>query len=152
MVFFWITMIKIPIFHPASSNYMNYIKLGLAFIVQLIIGFPYTKNFYFEVFKWRRVGMNTLVSLSNLLSFFYSLYIVILNALGHYEIRQTFFEVGVSIITILMIGDLISNKLRKNINNDFDLMNNIVPDHAHLIIKIKTYLIFKLTKLKKMIY
>lgn len=55
-----------------NSTYMKILMCVTVFIVQFIFGRDYYKNSYKEIFKWRTLGMNTLISSLTIVSFIYS--------------------------------------------------------------------------------
>ncbi|MDE7088081.1 MAG: HAD-IC family P-type ATPase, partial [Malacoplasma sp.] len=97
-------------------------------IVQFVFGRKYYINAYKEIFKWRNLGMNTLIALSTGISFIYSFVLMIIkftikdSSLNNID---TMYESGAVIITILMIGDLITDKIRKQANKDLSNLEHL---------------------------
>ncbi|WP_027119546.1 heavy metal translocating P-type ATPase [[Mycoplasma] testudinis] len=123
--------------NSVSSHALNNPYMGLVFatIVQFIIGRNFYILMYKEIIKWHRLGMNTLIGLSSLLAYAWSLYILIsselgVQGLGHENGFSYFFEVGTSIITFLLIGESISKFLRKRVNKDVTSVLELQSPHA----------------------
>lgn len=132
-------------FNGATAVFLNIVwnpifGLIVATIVQFILGFSYYKKMYYEIFKWKRLGMNTLVGISTILAYVWSLYqlsdaIVNQNFKGDMfdplfiESQTTFmyfFEVGATLITILLIGNLITKLLKKKLSKDINYINKLL--------------------------
>lgn len=106
-----------------------------AILVQFVFGRHYYINSYKEIFKWKTLGMNTLVSVSTLVSFLYSFVLMFLKFFdvkdfSHYD---TMFESGATIITISMIGDLITETIRKKASDDLVNLELLKQQFAYVI-------------------
>ncbi|MDE5841470.1 MAG: cation-translocating P-type ATPase, partial [Malacoplasma sp.] len=91
-------------------------------------------NAYKEIFKWKNLGMNTLIALSTGVSFFYSFVIMIIIFLNNNNLGiDTMYESGAVIITILMIGDLITDKIRKQANKDLSNLEHLQDNYVYVV-------------------
>lgn len=88
---------------------------------------------FHEIFKLKRIGMSTLITISTWVAFFYSTYLLIDQTItlvntGINPHIMTFFEVGATIIAIVNLGEFISayikSKSQKDIDQIFKLQNN----------------------------
>lgn len=109
---------------PAAISLNNQImQLVFAIIIQFYIGRSFYVLMYKELFKWHRLGMNTLVGVSSLFAFAWSLYVFISSYTSSIELSHSngygsFFEIGSTIITFLLIGQTISDYLKVKVNRD----------------------------------
>lgn len=109
---------------PAAISLNNQImQLVFAIIIQFYIGRSFYVLMYKELFKWHRLGMNTLVGISSLFAFAWSLYVFISSYTSSIELSHSngygsFFEIGSTIITFLLIGQTISDYLKVKVNRD----------------------------------
>lgn len=109
---------------PAAISLNNQImQLIFAIIIQFYIGRSFYVLMYKELFKWHRLGMNTLVGISSLFAFAWSLYVFISSYTSSIELSHdngygSFFEIGSTIITFLLIGQAISDYLKVKVNRD----------------------------------
>ncbi|MDE5545653.1 MAG: cation-translocating P-type ATPase, partial [Malacoplasma sp.] len=79
-------------------------------------------------------GMNTLIALSTGISFFYSFVIMIIIFLNNNNLGiDTMYESGAVIITILMIGDLITDKIRKQANKDLSSLEHLQNNYVYVV-------------------
>ncbi|WP_342263231.1 MULTISPECIES: cation-translocating P-type ATPase [unclassified Spiroplasma] len=144
----WISMGKV---NPLAVYFGNpIIQLMLASIVQFILGFNFYKAWYQELFQQRRVGMYSLIILSSLVAFIYSIYLIVLmlqyspygkehiiglfQGISHQQLmnymmidnkfQHMYFEIGASIIAFVLVGDTISQIVRNRaIDGLQDLMS-----------------------------
>ncbi|MDE6082516.1 MAG: HAD-IC family P-type ATPase, partial [Malacoplasma sp.] len=117
-----------------NSYPVQIIMAIFAIIVQFIFGRKYYINAYKEIFKWKNLGMNTLIALSTGVSFFYSFVIMIIIFLNNNNLGiDTMYESGAVIITILMIGDLITDKIRKQANKDLSNLEHLQDNYVYVV-------------------
>ncbi|MDE7100101.1 MAG: hypothetical protein K2N99_02615, partial [Malacoplasma sp.] len=111
-----------------NSYPVQIIMAIFSIIVQFVFGRKYYINAYKEVFKWRNLGMNTLIALSTGISFIYSFVLMIIKFTikdSSLNSIDTMYESGAVIITILMIGDSITDKIRKQANKDLSNLEHL---------------------------
>lgn len=115
---------------------MFYTKLHLpigykwyVFFCAAIVIFYFGKAYYLwcfhEIFKLKKIGMSTLITISTWLSFFYSAYILISETIQYSHAIapshiMTFFEIGATIIAIVNLGEFISMKIKSKSQKDID--------------------------------
>jgi Cu+-exporting ATPase len=92
-----------------------------------IIGFKYFKLLYYELFKWKRFGMNAIIVLSTQVSFWYSLYQCI--------VGQSLIVVEASIFTILFLetGDIVRELMQGKAASDLKNLYALQPKFAHVL-------------------
>lgn len=97
----------------------GYFQLSLASVIQFYFGRKFYLGSYTELIKHKWPGMNSLIAIGSLISYFFSIFLIIQNQNHH-----LLFEAGCSIIVIVLIGDLISDYVQsKAINGLENLMN-----------------------------
>ncbi|PAF55152.1 heavy metal translocating P-type ATPase [Mycoplasmopsis agassizii] len=121
--------------HPALLVYMAI----TSFWIQFWLGRSYYVNSYNEIFKWKNLGMNTLIASSTLIAWFYSFILMILKFVyAEHNIQimtmEVAFEAGAVIIMILLSGDLISNVIRKKSISDLTALESLRATQAYKII------------------
>ncbi|WP_368486695.1 heavy metal translocating P-type ATPase [Spiroplasma sp. DGKH1] len=121
----------IPVF-PFTYLTNPWLQLVLATIVIVYPGRGYYKNMYNEIFRWHQLGMNTLIGLGTLLAYGYSIYLIITPQ--HYHL---FFETAATIITILLIGNFVSNRIQKKVSQGIEQIVTLKADEANLVDKNK---------------
>ncbi|WP_368486811.1 heavy metal translocating P-type ATPase [Spiroplasma sp. DGKH1] len=82
-------------------------------VVLVYPGFYYYKSMFNELFRWRTIGMYTLIGIGSLIAYAYSIYLVFDNP-NHYHL---FFETAAAIITILLIGDTINASVQHKVTS-----------------------------------
>ncbi len=120
------------------TAFLNGPILGLcvATVVQFAIGRKFYVFMFKEIFVWRRLGMNTLIGVSSLFAYAWSLYAAIdgwanpQNAMPHDQGFSYFFEIGTTIVTFMLIGQAVSAALRKRAARDMDAVTKIQVKRA----------------------
>lgn len=97
----------------------------LCSIVTWTCGYSFFILAYKEIFKWHRLGMNTLIAVASLVAYFYSFYPLILNTINYSKNLMGFHNFDFShtaamIVTIVKAGDTISDKLKAKSTNDIE--------------------------------
>lgn len=104
-----------------------YIQWALASVIQFYIG----RNFYVGAYnglKMKVLGMDFLIVLGSLVSYIYSIIIILL---GNSD--EVFFEVSALIITIVLIGKYIESKAQNQTTKEVDLLLDLAPKKATVI-------------------
>ena len=106
-------------------------------IVVILSGWSYFKTSYKEIFKWHRPGMSTLVAVACLVSYFYSFYPLIANTIDYaHHVKDhellDFFDSAAMIVSIIKIGDTISDKLKLRTNDDLEAVASLQVEDALL--------------------
>lgn len=125
---------------------MFYSKLHLpieykwyVFVCAAIVIFYFGRTYYLwcfhEIFKLKKIGMSTLITISTWLSFFYSTYILISETIQYaHSVPQqhimTFFEIGATIIAIVNLGEFISMKIKSRSQKDIDQIFKLQVDKS----------------------
>lgn len=127
--------ISIKIDTILNGAYMQIFMCIAAFFVQFIFGIEYYKNSYKEIFKWKALGMNTLIASSTLISFIYSFVLMFLKIFHPHQFHHyhSMFESGATIIMVSMIGDLITESIRKKANSDFNYLESFIDPYVFVI-------------------
>ncbi|QBQ08188.1 copper-transporting ATPase [Spiroplasma gladiatoris] len=102
----------------------NYFLFTIAIISTYLFGFKYIKKAYFELFKWKKTGMNFLVFLSTQTSIFYSIYQLVMNQ------TLDLIEASIFINFFLKTGDLITERLNNVVAKDLKTILSIQPKEA----------------------
>lgn len=105
----------------------NWLVLIAASILQFYIGRRYYKAAYSGV-KNKVMGMDFLVVFSTTLTYFYSLYLLIM----YHGEQQLYFESSGLIITIVLIGKTIEDRVNRQTNDLVDKLNDLVSDEVKL--------------------
>lgn len=154
---FWISMGK---YNPLSVSLGNpLIQLFLAIFIQFILGFHFYKYLYIEWFKNKHLGMYTLIILSSFTAFTYSIYLIFLmwknspyvnehilglfqgvsiDELKEYMLKDNnyhhmYFEVGVSIVTFVLLGNTISQIIQQRAVDGLENLVSLQVKKAILI-------------------
>ncbi|MGL4951285.1 MAG: heavy metal translocating P-type ATPase [Mycoplasma sp.] len=133
--------------HGEWSSGFEWYSLFATVIVQFGFGYQFYIWSYEEIFKYKRLGMCTLISLSTLISFAWSLWLFIysrtgglldFNNDGHAD-YMSFFEIGASIVSFALMGEFITTHLQKTVKNDIQSLIKLQSDKAwHYNPKTKT--------------
>lgn len=111
--------------------------LPLCFINTYIIGWKYIERTYYEIFKWKRIGMNFLIFLSTQLSIIFSLIqiIVLLNSktLSEEGLSLSLIEVPIFVIIFVQIGDQINDYIKSKIGSDLKKIQSLQPKNAFIL-------------------
>ena len=126
-----------------SHKIMNFIESDViqimmaitSIIVQFLFGRKYYINAFKEIFKWKSLGMNTLIALSTLVSFLYSFVLMFIKFFNRIDFNniQTMYESGAVIITIAMIGDLVVDNIWKKANSDLTNLEKLKEPYVYLV-------------------
>ncbi|MEG2974446.1 MAG: cation-translocating P-type ATPase, partial [Malacoplasma sp.] len=109
------------------------------FICAAVVIFYFGRSYYLwsfhEIFKLRRIGMATLITISTWLSFFYSTYILIDETIQFVKFNNvmhimSFFEIGTTIIAIVNLGEFISMKIKNKSQKDIDQIFKLQVDKS----------------------
>ncbi len=135
--------------------------LIVSLFISFYIGLNYFKKTYYEWFKWKTIGMNTLISTTVTISLVWSLYILIDNSIkfGFNEIISLdfisnekyiyFFEIPCTLITILKIGEWINMFLKHKLNRDSEAIKNLAStEFNYYDIKTKNITLKNIKELK----
>lgn len=122
------------------KNIFEWYSLFATVIVQFGFGYQFYIYAYEEIFKYRKIGMSTLIVLSSTISFIWSLGLFSTLQSGNsldfnndmHSDYLSFFEVGASITTFALLGEYISDFLHKNVNNDIHALIKLQVDKALL--------------------
>ena len=110
-----------------KSTITDYILLGLATLVQLILGKPFYTKFYYSLIKRKFFTINTLVVLSTTIAYIYS----IISMITGQELR--FFEASASVLTIFTIGEYLENKVLYSTSESIMKLIALKPKTAMVI-------------------
>ncbi|AOG61058.1 copper-transporting ATPase [Spiroplasma helicoides] len=130
LIVFWILSLLVAIAmiinHFSKSIYVDifynkYFLFIFGLIATYIIGKKYIKNTYYEVFKWKRIGMNLLIFISTQSAFLFSIYQLIVNQFPE------LIEVCIFVILFVLTGDTINDMLRKVISSDLKSLTTLQP-------------------------
>ena len=87
-------------------------------------GYTFFIKAYKEIFKWRRPGMSTLVTVASLVAYFYSFYPLITNTISYanngHDHQMDFFDTSAMIVVIIKFGESITGKLKLRTNDDLE--------------------------------
>ncbi|QGS52429.1 heavy metal translocating P-type ATPase [Spiroplasma tabanidicola] len=127
----WI-IISMFLHNKTDNTYINvghnrYFLLSLGLFSTYIFGYKYIKRCYFEIFKWKKLGMNFLVFLSTQTAICFSIYQFIINE------NLDLIEVTIFVSLFLQTGDLINDKLKSFIATDLKNILSIQPKKVLLI-------------------
>ncbi|WP_160162154.1 heavy metal translocating P-type ATPase [Malacoplasma penetrans] len=127
--------VSVNIDNVLNSAYMQIIMCIAAFFVQFVFGVEYYTNSYKEIFKWKALGMNTLIASSTLISFIYSFVLMFLKIFHPHQFHHyhSMFESGATIIMVSMIGDLITESIRKKANSDFNDLETFIDQYVFVL-------------------
>ncbi|OYD26647.1 Cu+-exporting ATPase [Mycoplasma testudineum] len=114
--------------HPALLIYM----LIAATYIQFWVGYNYYSLMYKELFIWKSLGMNTLVGMSTLVAYLYSVVVMIMR-FSNLQLAfqmEIAFEAGALIIMILLSGDKIADFIRNKSISDLDALEKLKSRNA----------------------
>lgn len=122
------------------KNIFEWYSLFATVIVQFGFGYQFYIYAYEEVFKYKKIGMSTLIVLSSTISFIWSLGLFATLQSGNnldfnndmHSDYLSFFEVGASITAFALLGEYVSDFLHKNVNNDIHALIKLQVDKAFL--------------------
>ncbi|AJQ45564.1 haloacid dehalogenase [Ureaplasma diversum] len=124
------------LFDLKGSVIYNWTIFAISIFVVFGLGFNFFRDAFYEIFKWKRLGMNILISLSTFIGFAYSVYITIdltisfANASGLNHHKSGFFETVCMIVATMNVGSLVNDRIKLKANQDVKALNNL---------QIKTY-------------
>lgn len=113
----------------------------IAFVFATVVIFYFGKEFYkwsfLEIFKYKMVGMNTLVTLSSFFAYTYSTYLLIYKTIHFANTKQvlhimSFYEVSATIISIVNAGEYIAGKIKEKSNQDILKLSSLMVPNALL--------------------
>lgn len=110
-----------------ESTIKDYILLGLATIVQSILGKPFYTKFYYSIMQRKFLTINTLVVLSTTIAYIYS----IISMITGQEVR--FFEASASVLTIFTIGEYLESKVLQSTSESIKKLLALKPKTASVI-------------------
>jgi P-type Cu+ transporter len=103
-----IPLVIIETFYHESATITDYILLGLATPVQLILGKPFYTKFYYSIIRRKFFTINSLVVMSTTIAYIYSL----ISMVTGQELR--FFEASASVLTIFTIGEYLESRVMQS--------------------------------------
>ncbi|WP_027123956.1 heavy metal translocating P-type ATPase [Mycoplasmoides pirum] len=138
---FWLILGHILMLAIPNNNFTLFLNdpifgFVIATFVQFFIGRKFYLLMFKEIFKWHRLGMNTLIGTSSLFAYVWSVYALIYslvtnsNDISHHNGFMYFFEIGTTIITFLLIGNYISDFLKSKVNKDINKVLEIQTPFA----------------------
>jgi len=122
-----IPLVIIEIFYHESTTITDYILLGLATPVQLILGKPFYTKFYYSLLRKKFFTINALVVLSTTIAYLYS----IISMVTGQEIR--FFEASASVLTIFTIGEYLETKVLQSTSESLKKLIALKPKATTVI-------------------
>ena len=115
-----------------NITYEEVFTLILATPVQFISGARFYRDAYFSV-KTRRLGMGFLIAMGTSAAYFYSIFIIIYNALLSPEERlHQFFETSALLITFVILGKYLESKAKAHTSKAIANLAQLPPDEAVL--------------------
>ncbi len=117
--------------------YYDWLAFAIATIVIFYFGKEYYKWCIIEIFKYKSIGMSTLITLSTSVSYVYSTYLLIYKTVifartGNLPHIMSFYEVGATIIAIVNAGEYIAKKIRDKSNQDINNLSLLLVPKAIL--------------------
>ncbi len=122
-----VPLVIIETFYHESATITDYILLGLATPVQLILGKPFYTKFYYSIIRKKFFTINTLVVLSTTIAYIYS----IISMITGQEIR--FFEASASVLTIFTIGEYLESRVLQSTSESIKKLIALKPKTATVI-------------------
>ena len=122
-----IPLVIIETFYHESATITDYILLGLATPVQLILGKPFYTKFYYSLIQRKFFTINTLVVLSTTIAYIYS----IISMVTGQELR--FFEASASVLTIFTIGEYLESRVLQSTSDSIKKLIALKPKTAMVI-------------------
>ena len=115
----------------------DWIAFLLASVVIFVFGYVYYKYCFLEIFKWKQLGMNTLITLGVFSGYLYSVYLLIYKTVVFVNNQKvlnimSFFEVSATIIAIVNVGEYISLKIKNKSNQDINNLSKLLIPTANL--------------------
>ncbi len=107
-------------------QYRGIILLVLATIVQFGVGYKFYRGTYYAL-RTRSLDVDVLITLSTTLAYFYSVYEVFVGG-------QTFFEASTTVITIVLIGEIIEELSRGRTSFAVQELLSLMPKSARIIV------------------
>ncbi|MGL4590113.1 MAG: heavy metal translocating P-type ATPase [Mycoplasmatales bacterium] len=112
----------------------QYLQLVIATIVQFYIGFVFYKSAYHSA-KQKVLGMDFLIVLGSTAAYLYSVIVIVESNLSQMPLHYPlFFEVGATVITVVLIGKLLEEKAKAKSNDYLDSMLKYVELNANLVL------------------
>ncbi|MGL4948171.1 MAG: heavy metal translocating P-type ATPase [Mycoplasma sp.] len=126
--------------HSNWSSDFEWYSLFATIVVQFGFGYQYYVWTYEEIFKYKKIGMCTLISISTIISFIWSIALFILTRVGStldfngdmHSDYSSFFEIGASIISFALLGEYITSNLQKTVNNDLHSLIKLQAEKAFI--------------------
>ena len=122
-----IPLVIIETFYHESFTITDYILLGLATPVQLILGRPFYTKFYYTVIRRKFFTINTLVVMSTTIAYVYSL----ISMITGQELR--FFEASAAVLTIFTIGEYLESRAMQSTSDSIKKLIALKPKTAMVI-------------------
>lgn len=115
----------------------DWIAFLFASVVIFVFGYAYYKYCFLEIFKWKQLGMNTLITLGVFSGYLYSVYLLIYKTVVFVNNQKvlnimSFFEVSATIIAIVNVGEYISLKIKNKSNQDINNLSKLLIPTANL--------------------
>ncbi|WPL38369.1 heavy metal translocating P-type ATPase [Malacoplasma iowae] len=119
---------------PFWFEWFSFLLCTFAFFT---CGYAFFKYFYYEVFKWHSIGMNTLITIASVVAYVYSCYQIIANTISFANNTATnhtydFSHTAAMIVVIVKVGENISNHLRKKTTNDLKRISELQVQDCYL--------------------
>ncbi|MGL4952099.1 MAG: heavy metal translocating P-type ATPase [Mycoplasma sp.] len=126
--------------HHAWSSQFEWYSLFATVIVQFGFGYQFYVWSFQEIFKYKKLGMCTLIALSTIISFVWSLWLFSYSRSGGmldfnndmHSDYMSFFEIGASIISFALMGEFITNNMQKTVKNDIQSLVKLQAQKAFL--------------------
>lgn len=115
----------------------GYLQLIIAGFIQIYIGKRFYKAAYYNL-RVRVMGMDLLVVIATTISYLYSVVILIFSK---NEMPVVYFEVSTLVITIVLIGKYLEEKVKANTTQALTELLELKASTARLIVKNKTDLV-----------
>ncbi|WP_051675915.1 heavy metal translocating P-type ATPase [Ureaplasma canigenitalium] len=109
----------------------GWIVCAFSIVVIFGLGYSYFKNAFFEIFKWKKPGMNILIVLSTLSAFIYSTYLLIKITIDKQTTGHGFYETACMIIATMSVGFLVNDKIKLKANQDVKSLNDLQIKEYH---------------------
>ncbi|MGH9977160.1 MAG: hypothetical protein ACRD8Z_15190, partial [Nitrososphaeraceae archaeon] len=103
------------------------IILGLATLVQILLGRPFYMRFFRALTSRRRLTTDTLVILSTLVAYFYSITNMLIGS------NLQFFEASSSVLTIFTIGEYLETRVLRTTSESLRNLLALKPKYAVII-------------------
>ncbi len=115
------------IIKPGSFAGQEYIILGLATIIQFVMGWEFYRNTFVSL-KSLDTGMDTLVALGTSAAYFYSVYLLFSGQEHH-----LYFETAAVLITVILFGRWLEAKTKTNASDAIKKLMDLSPKTAIVI-------------------